>query len=95
MEQSIKHRVTVDGAGGAHFAQLCQLEPQALDNFVRLLFGQHTVGDIALEVGQQRLVGTFRVDRVAAVIELKRQLEQIERLACLFKVTRREGWDMM
>ncbi len=91
VQQGIKHGVAVDGAGGAHFAQLCQLEPQALDDLVRLLLGQRAVGDVALEVGQQRLVGPFRVDRIAAVVELKRQLEQVERLAGLFEVARRMG----
>lgn len=42
-----------------------------------------------LVVRQQGFVGAFRVDGVAAVIELERQLEQIKGPARLFEAARR------
>ena len=89
VEQGVEHRITVDRAGGAHFAQLRQLEPQRFDDFIRLLRGERAVVDIVLVVRQQGFVGAFRVDGVAAVIELERQLEQIKGLARLFEAARR------
>jgi hypothetical protein len=37
VQQGVEHRITVDRAGGADFAQLRQLEPQRFDDFIRLL----------------------------------------------------------
>ena len=90
-QHSVEHRIAVNGAGGADFAQFRQLEPQALHELIRLLGIQRAAVDIALEVRQQRLVRPFRVDCIAAVIQLERQLEQIERLAGFFEITRWMG----
>ena len=95
VEQGVEHRITVDRAGGAHFAQLRQLEPQRFDDFIRLLRGERAVVDIVLVVRQQGFVGAFRVDGVAAVIELERQLEQIKGLARLFEAARRMRRNMV
>ena len=91
VQQGVEHRITVDSAGGADFTQFRQLEPQRFDDFIRLLRGQRAVVDIVLVVRQQGFVGAFRVDGVAAVIQLKRQLEQIKGLTRFFKAARRMG----
>ena len=93
--QGVEHRVAVDSAGGADFAQLRQFEPQALNDFIGPLRRQGAVGDVALIPRQQSLIGTFRVYRIAAVVQLQRQLKQIKCLAGLFEVTCRVGRNVM
>ena len=89
VQHGIEHRVAVDSAGGSHFAQLSQFEPQRLDDFIGLLLRQRTAVDIVLVVRLQGFIGPFRVDRVAAVVQLERQLEQVECLAGFFETARR------
>ena len=52
VQHGVEHRIAVNGAGGADFAQFRQLEPQALHDLIGLLGIERAAVDIALEVRQ-------------------------------------------
>ncbi|MNG78791.1 hypothetical protein D3C79_373860 [compost metagenome] len=85
MQHGVKHRVAVQLTWCAHFGKLTQLQPQALDDFISLLRRQHATGDVLLIEAVQQFVEAAWVNRVAAVFQVQCQLEEVERLASLFK----------
>ena len=94
LEQTVACK-TLGGGGIAHLIQVIQLDPDAIQQFLRLFQRQGAIVHPLPEQGVHILIEASGRNGVPAGLQLQQLLDKPERLARLVEITRRMGRDVV